>query len=292
MFDPFSGHSTEAAALAHLRQLWEEKRLHYFHYPAVPAIRYGWGKPAHPEFVALFEQHRDQIVRRLKGYSSLADTLGQVAREGGNGPFWKNTLLPAIDAISIVGMIREFGPRRFVEVGSGSSTKFARFAVQAFAPGCKIISIDPYPQPGIAKYSDELIQAPLQTIDRARFPELSEGDILWIDGSHITYSGSDVAVAMLDLVPRLSPRVIVGIHDIPLPWDYPPGMAELMFSELHVVAAYLLGAIKKIEILLPCFYLNVVDKSLRELLAPIWALPNLQNLRELDGGGALWFMHR
>lgn len=95
MFDPFAGHPTEAAALAHLRKLWDEMRLHYFHYPAAPKIRYGWGKPSHPDFVAMFERHREGISRRLKGYATLSKYLEAVPREGGNGPYWRNQLLPA-----------------------------------------------------------------------------------------------------------------------------------------------------------------------------------------------------
>jgi hypothetical protein len=292
MFDPFAGHPTDSEAVAHLRQLWNEKRLHYFHYPVIPSIRYGWGKPAHPLFTALFERHREQIANRLKGYCSLVDLLRGVARESKRGPHWKNRLLPVIDAVSIVGMIREFGPRRFVEVGSGSSTQFAHLAVRAFAPGCSITSIDPYPTAGVERFADNLLRQSLHSVDLAVFSKLEEGDILWIDGSHIAYSGSDVAVAMLEIVPRLARRVVIGIHDIPLPWDYPPGMANLMFSELHVVAAYLLGIANTIEILLPCFYANVVEKSLRDIMAPIWALTNLQDLQETDGGGAFWFLHK
>jgi hypothetical protein len=293
MYDPFAGHASAEAAVQHLRQLWEERRLAYFHYPAATQIRHGWGvKPAHPEILALIEKRRDEIDRRLTGYASLAKALAAVRRDPGAGPHWRNTLLPAIDAVSIVGMIREFGPRRFVEVGSGNSTRFARFAVERFVPqGCEIVSIDAYPGDTIAGVPDRLINKSLRDADLSLFGALREGDIVWIDGSHVTYAGSDVAVFFLEVLPSLRPGVVIGVHDIALPWDYPPGMAELLFGEAQMMAAYLLGARDKVRIMLPCFYANNIDLRLRERLAPIWALPNLQGLSEINGGGAFWFTH-
>ena len=292
MYNPFEGHQTAEQALSHLRQLWDERRLAYFHYPALAEIRYGWGKPPHPQILNLLERARDVVDRRLVGYSTLAKYLTKVPRKSSAGPYWQNTLLPVIDAVSIVGMMREFGPRNFVEIGSGNSTRFARLAAKLFVPHCKITSIDAYPLDTIAAEPDTLIRSPLGKADLTLFETLTEGDIVWMDGSHITYAGSDVAVFFLEVLPRLKPRVIIGVHDIAFPWDYPPGMAELLFGELQMMAAYLLGARERIEILLPCFWANVVEKSLRARLSPIWELPNLQGLSELDGGGAFWFTHR
>ncbi len=194
-----------------------------------------------------------------------------------------------IDAVSIVGVFREFQPRYFVEVGSGSSTRFAKYAAAKYCPSCQIVSIDAYPGDTIKALPDKLIGHGLQDADLDLFQRLEPGDVVWNDGSHIAYSNSDVSVFVMDVLPRMRPGVVIGIHDLPLPWDYPPGMCELLFNELQVVSAFLLGARDRIEILLPCFFANYIDSRLQELTKPIREMPAVQGLRELDGGGALWF---
>lgn len=198
-------------------------------------------------------------------------------------------MLPVMDAVSIAGIIREFQPKRFVEVGSGNSTRFAKFAANRFCSSCRIISIDAYPGDTIKALPDELIAQGLQDIDLSLFEQLEAGDVVWIDGSHFTYSNSDVAVFVLDVLPRLLPGVVIGVHDIPLPWDYPPGMCELLFNELQMLAAYLLGAQDKVEILLPIFFVNFIDQELKALTRPFRDMPAVQGLKELEGGGAMWF---
>lgn len=291
MYSPFDESLPAEQMVKKLRQLWDEKRLAYYHYPALAKIRYGWGvKPPHPQLLELVEAHRKGIAERLAAYAALTDLLAEIPREANDArPYWKNTLLPVIDAVSIVGVIKEFRPRCFVEVGSGNSTRFAKFATNKFIPSCRVISIDAYPGDTIKALPDELISKGLQDADLSLFQRLEPGDVVWVDGSHFTYSNSDVAVFAMDVLPQLRAGVVIGIHDIPLPWDYPPGMCELLFSELPVVAAYLLGARDRIEILLPCFFANHVDPALQALTKPLRAMPAVQGLRELDGGGALWF---
>ena len=59
--------------------------------------------------------------------------------------------------------------------------------------------------------------APLELFDR-----LGRGDVLFIDSSHILMPGSDVDLLFNRILPRLPAGVIVHIHDIFLPFDYPP----------------------------------------------------------------------
>ena len=291
MYSPFDEPLPAERMVEKLRRLWDERRLVYYHYPVLAKIRYGWGvRPPHPQLLEIIEVHRRGITERLAAYAKLADFLAEIPREANDTrPYWKNTLLPVIDAVSIVGVIKEFQPRNFVEVGSGNSTRFAKFATSKFAPGCKVTSIDAYPGDTIKALPDELISKGLQDIDLSLFQQLESGDVVWVDGSHFAYANSDVAVFAMDVLPRLQPGVVIGIHDIPVPWDYPPGMCELLFSELPVVSAYLLGARDQIEILLPCFFANHVDPDLKALTMPLRAMPAALGLKELEGGGALWF---
>src|SRR5580704_451853 len=84
--------------------------LAHFHYPTNPQTRWGWNKPAHPIFTSEIIKQRTQIKDRLSLYGGLTSSLSMIrAIDPGDGsPYWNHSLLPAIDAISIVGMIAEF----------------------------------------------------------------------------------------------------------------------------------------------------------------------------------------
>jgi hypothetical protein len=55
----------------------------------------------------------------------------------------------------------------------------------------------------------------------ATFEELGPGDVLFIDSSHVSKTGSDVTWLYLSVLPRLRCGVRVHVHDIWLPHDYP-----------------------------------------------------------------------
>ena len=68
------------------------------------------------------------------------------------------------------------------------------------------------------------------------------GDILFIDSSHTVKIGGDVNYFFLEVLPRLKPGVIVHVHDIFFPFDYPRHwvMDELRFwSEQYLLQAFL-----------------------------------------------------
>lgn len=74
------------------------------------------------------------------------------------------------------------------------------------------------------------------------FESLNEGDIFFIDSSDVVAVGSDVRYEYLEILPRLKPGVIVHIHEIFLPADYPRRfvMHNLCFwSEQYLLHAFL-----------------------------------------------------
>jgi hypothetical protein len=68
--------------------------------------------------------------------------------------------------------------------------------------------------------------APIELFDR-----LGRGDVLFIDSSHILMPGSDVDLLLNRVLPRLPAGVIVHIHDIFLPFDYPPVWGWRAYNE-------------------------------------------------------------
>jgi hypothetical protein len=152
-------------------------------------------------------------------------------------PYWNNHWLPPLDAFSLMHFLIETRPRRYIEVGSGMSTIFARHAIgSAGGAYTKITSIDPEPRAGIDSRCDEVVRERLECVDFGVFDQLEAGDILFFDGSHVTFADSDVVVFFLEVLPRLKAGVLVQVHDIFWPYDYPPEWRSRFYSEQYMLA--------------------------------------------------------
>jgi len=115
-----------------------------------------------------------------------------------------------------------------IEVGSGYSTLLSLEALENNAKEghpCRFTAIEPYPadflrDPGLPG-DVELLEQPLQKAPLELFTNLKSGDILFIDSSHVCKAGSDVRYMFSSILPALAPGVIIHIHDIFLPAEYP-----------------------------------------------------------------------
>lgn len=132
----------------------------------------------------------------------------------------------AVDATILYFMIRHIKPKKYIEVGSGVSTYYCHLAteknIKESGSSCDILCIEPSPYkslysiPGI-----KIIKKEVQDVDISFFQNLDEGDILFIDSSHIVKIDGDVPYLFLEIIPRLKKGVIVHIHDIPFPYNTP-----------------------------------------------------------------------
>jgi len=154
----------------------------------------------------------------------------------------------AVDAHVYYCMIRHFKPRRIVEIGNGNSTLLAIAASnkneEETGQRPKLTSIDPYPWPMFKQgYEglDDLIVKRVQDVPVAFFEKLEEGDILFIDSSHVIRSGNDVHYEFLEILPKLQPGVLVHVHDISLPKPYPKVYFDnrLYWNEQYLLQAFL-----------------------------------------------------
>ncbi|KPK76295.1 MAG: hypothetical protein AMJ79_07210 [Phycisphaerae bacterium SM23_30] len=150
------------------------------------------------------------------------------------------------DAAVLHGMIRHFRPRTLIEVGGGYSTFVSARAGrlnQKQGPPMRLICIEPYPRQthlkGFAGL-DELIVQKVEQTEISLFEQLQENDILFIDSSHVVRIGGDVNFLYLEVLPRLKKGVVIHIHDIFLPYEYP---REWLIRRLHFwTEQYLLQA--------------------------------------------------
>ncbi len=264
-------------------------------YPVKCSPRYGYGKPPHPQLLAIIEAGRREYERRLSGFAALKDWLSRIPDEStpeAIEPCWgPQRYFSSLDAVALYGMLYEFRPGRFFEVGSGYSTKFARRAIQDHSLPTLITSMDPQPRAAIDKLCDSVIRQPLEELDPGVFDALEPGDFLFVDSSHRSFSNSDVTVAFLDVLPRLKAGVVVHFHDIFWPYDYLPEWADRYYSEQYLLGAYLLGdRASRVKILEPNAFI-VRDRELAGMCKPLLEIAGIRRPAMPHGiaGGSFWF---
>ncbi len=159
--------------------------------------------------VAGYATHRDALAR-------LMDPAGSASGyRAGNGYFDRP------DAEALYLMVRQAAPGRVIEVGCGNSTRITRQAVLDGGLETELVAIDPYPRADIADVVDRFEQATLESVDPAMFADLAAGDILFIDSSHQVRMSNDVAHLFCRIIPDLAPGVVIHVHDVFLPYEYP-----------------------------------------------------------------------
>lgn len=137
---------------------------------------------------------------------------------------YNNQFYTSPDAEILYSMIRLNKPELVVEIGSGNSTKIIKQAILDEGINCRIVSIDPHPRSEIDVLSDEIYRKRLEEVyleDGLIFNKLKTNDILFIDSSHHIKPANDVVFLYNLILPRLSPGVIIHVHDIYLPYEYP-----------------------------------------------------------------------
>jgi hypothetical protein len=174
-------------------------------------------------------------------------------------PYWESRYFPQGDKRLAYAVVARYRPRLIVEIGSGHSTKFMRRAARDHGLDTRIVSIDPEPRADIRLVADEFIQATMQTVDLSLFDALRPNDILFLDGSHLVMNGSDCVQFFLNILPVLPPGVLVHLHDIFLPFDYPYQLfIDCKSNEQYMVAMLLLSDPAWVPIL-PIYYAHTLD---------------------------------
>lgn len=159
-----------------------------------------------------------------------------------------NRYFGSVDGEILYCIIRNSKPKKIIEIGSGNSTYLSAQAIMKNLDEdnyqCTLTSIEPYPNetlkagfPGLSK----LINKQAQEVPLSEFQSLQENDILFIDSSHILKIGSDVQYELLEIIPRLNKGVIIHIHDIFMPAEYPKYLSQdLRFlNEQYLLQAFL-----------------------------------------------------
>ena len=257
-------------------------------YPVYPSPRWDTLRP-HPELQMILDVDRARYAEVLKSFLQFIPNFLTIKKSRDEcsvrDPFWINGWMPGLDGVALYSMLSLRRPRRYVEIGSGNSTKFAFKAKTEFSPKTEIISIDPHPRAVIDVICNQVIRKPLEDVDVRFFDNLGENDILYVDNSHRVFMNSDATVLFLEIIPRLGHGVLVEIHDINLPYDYPEEYSDRYYSEQYLLASYLLARGNRFEILLPSYFASH-DGELKSILKTLWDSPQMNGVE--SHGCSFW----
>ena len=202
-----------------------------------------------------------------------------------------NSQFSWLDARTLFVFLRKVKPRRMIEVGSGFSSLLSADVNHRFLDDrCHFLCIEPYPRaflldgvPGMS----ELVTQKVQDIPLAEFDKLKRGDILFIDSSHVCKTASDVNFLYFEVLPRLKAGVLVHVHDIFLPFEYPVEWVmedNRSWNEQYLLRALLMYS-RAFRVMFGCMY---AQDKFPDLVERALGLPAGGGF----GGGSFWLKKR
>ncbi len=169
-----------------------------------------------------------QVLERI---APFCRELLEVPDEMAPGPpsyHWENDFWSGADATFQYGLLRDLKPKRVVEVGCGWSSLLMAEALArneaGGAPAAVVDQVEPYPREELLSALPDawnLHETILQRAPLEIFESLGDGDVCFYDGSHVARTASDVVWFFFEVIPRLRHGVVVHLHDIFWPFDYP-----------------------------------------------------------------------
>jgi predicted O-methyltransferase YrrM len=198
----------------------------------------------------------------LKALEEYRENTNRFAKAKEDGKFsFSNDYFTSPDAEVAYALIRLLRSGRIVEVGSGNSTHLFRQAITDGNLDTQLVSIDPSPRREVESAADQVIRCRMEDVTSAHLEgALEASDILFIDSSHEIRPGNDVVQLFLNVVPKLRRGVVIHVHDIFLPFEYPrewivENTLNINWTEQYLVQAMLQGS-DQFEVLWPGYFLQ------------------------------------
>ncbi len=194
------------------------------------------------------ELSEEQHIKILQELSPFCEELSGIQKRTDNilEFSWENPAFNRSDSIVLYCMVRTLKPKKIIEIGSGWTSLMSHNALLKNGSG-ELVCIEPYPMEStkeLAKSSDRvtLINKKIQDIDMSIFSSLGKNDILFIDSSHVSKIGSDVNREFFEIIPFVKPGVVIHIHDMFFPYDYPKSWVmdrNIFWNEQYLLMAFL-----------------------------------------------------
>jgi len=172
------------------------------------------------------------------------------AKTDGYRYYYNNPMFKQMDGLILYSMLRYFKPNMVIEIGSGFSSAICLDVNNRyFNNNIKLTFIEPFPDRlySLLNSSDsdsiEIIVNKVQNVSLEKYKSLQEGDIFFLDTSHILKTGSDISFWLFNILPRLKKGVIIHIHDIFYPFEYPQKWIEEQkcYNEIYFVRSFLMN---------------------------------------------------
>lgn len=187
-------------------------------------------------------------------------------------PSWCNGMFPGMDLAVLYSMIRDIAPKRYIEIGSGNSTRIVARAIRDGGLRTEIVSIDPAPRVEVDSLCSVVIREKLEDVDPSLFDKSGYDTIVFFDGSHVLAPDSDVRSFFMDILPRLNNGTMVHIHDITLPYDYPSAWGPRNYTEQYMLAAHLLAEGGRLIPVYPAMFVSRYLTELNDRFSELWEM--------------------
>lgn len=208
--------------------------------------------------------------------------------------YWfDNGYFSAPDGVLLYSMLRHLRPARVVEIGSGHTSALMLDTDERFLGGrTEFTFLDPNPERvrgliGPNRAGVRVLAMPVQQLPLAEFDALQTGDVLFIDSSHVSKIGSDCNHLYFEVLPRLTAGVVVHIHDIFWPFEYPRHWVDggRAWNEAYLVRA-LLSDSRRYRVL--CFGSYLESQAAAEWAAALPGATRRSPADPLTGASSLW----
>ncbi|MCB0804513.1 MAG: class I SAM-dependent methyltransferase [Bacteroidales bacterium] len=172
--------------------------------------------------------HVDEQKDLLAGFRKYYEEMpfGDAKKEGMRY-YFDNSFYTYTDGIMLYCMMRHFKPKNIIEVGSGFSSAVMMDTRDAFKLDTKLGFIEPYPERLFSlmsekdKQDNDVLVKDIQEVPLSYFEKLGKNDMLFIDSTHVSKTGSDVNYLFFEVLPILKEGVLVHIHDVFATFEYP-----------------------------------------------------------------------
>lgn len=163
--------------------------------------------------------------------------------------YFENGYYSYTDGVILYSIMRHFKPRKIIEIGSGFSSAVMLDTNELFFKNqIDLTFIDPYLDRLFSLITEEdrkkikVIESDVQLISLDIFRKLESGDILFVDSTHVTKTGSDVNYILFEILPILNSGVLIHFHDVFYPFEYPKQWVfkGYNWNEVYILKAFLM----------------------------------------------------
>jgi predicted O-methyltransferase YrrM len=200
---------------------------------------------------------------------------------------FNNGMLGPMDALILYAMLVQHKPKQVIEVGSGYSSAIMLDVNNTHRDDEMTLTfIEPYPSRlhSLLKKQDYqravILEQKIQDVNLDIFKALNENDILFLDTSHIVKTGSDVNFWLFHILPVLEPGVLIHIHDIFWPMEYPKEwiIQQKCYTELYLIRAFLMNN--------SAYEIQLFNNMLQQKSASV--LNDIDPILMSSQGGSIW----